>query len=245
VELIVILVVAFGVYFWLRKSNSDGKGTTPVQTRVSPPTPVLPPAPDLWPTKVARASDRGELVIVDTETTGLDRHARVIELAWIVTNRHLEVLTKGSSLVRGDGHGGSPEARGVHKISDADLLRAPEFREVWDGLVDHRRGRLLVAHNARFDLKMINGELKRVGGGMVEQMACTMILARELGYADSGRPGPGFRSAKLNDLSHRLKLNVQPTHRALRDAETALELLRYFYQSHPAEAQRYLARFLP
>jgi DNA polymerase-3 subunit epsilon len=195
------------------------------------------------PPKVGRPKSQRELVLIDTETTGFDRAARVIEIAWVVTDSSLKVITKGSSLLRGDGHGGSASARAVHKIRDSEIRSAPEFPVVWRELNDLRKGRILVAHNAKFDLRMINGELQRFGLSSIETMACTMQMARSMGYAGRGKNGESSRSAKLGELAQRLNLNVQPTHRALQDAETTLELIRYFMRRNSRELEEYLAQF--
>jgi DNA polymerase-3 subunit epsilon len=111
--------------------------------------------------------------------------------------------------------------------------------DVWRTLDGHRSGRQLVAHNAAFDRRMINGELQREGGPPIAWMGCTMQLAKQLGYG--GGYGAGGRSVALGALVSRLGLEVTPTHRALADAEAALELLRFFQRQHPNEVARLLA----
>lgn len=231
--------------WWKRgSSRANDRGTGPVISQVRPSDADVGTSRTQWDfAQVRTAASPGELVIVDTETTGLDRNARVIELAWIVTTPDLEIVTKGSSVIRGNGNGGNPQARAVHRIPDKEIRHAPDFQEVWTQLRGHVNGRLLVAHNSRFDRKMINYELARFGADPIENMACTMKLAQELNYADSGKPGPDFRPAKLEALARRLQLEVHPTHRALQDAETALALLRYLMHHHPAASRRYLSQF--
>lgn len=250
-EIFVLIGIGIGLYIWKFRSGqkSGGHALTPAPVgplvkSIAQEAPQEFQASPRWQFSQleARQVDRG-LIVLDTETTGLDRNARVIEVAWVVTTVDLDVVTRGSLVLRGDGHGGSPSARAVHQISDAEICKAPEFCDVWPEISRLFEGRLLVAHNASFDRRMLNYELSRTGSGLVDRMACTMVLARQLGYADIGRPGPGFRSAKLEELSRRLNLGVQPTHRALKDAETAVELLRFLQLRHPAETRDYFAGF--
>ncbi len=200
------------------------------------PSVAMSPAPRKPPTRTHQGSG---LVIVDTETTGLSNDARVIELAWIVVNADLHEVTKGSSLLRGSGSSGGAKAQAVHGISDRDLRNAPEFIDVWRSLDPHRAQRQLIAHNAAFDRRMINNELGRVRAPQIRWMACSMQLARQLGYA--GRQGGRNNSVALGALADALDLDVTPTHRALADAETVLALLRFIQRSHPDAVQRILA----
>lgn len=216
------------------------------QTPSPPAPPVASPVPATRPngSRQHRSSPGvaiPPLLLVDTETTGTSRSDRVIEIAWIATDPALSVVAQGSSLLRADGSAGSIHARRIHGISHSDLRGAPDFAYVWDQLEELRYGRLLAAHNAPFDRRMINSELRRISRAEISKMACTLELAYALGYARRKRGNVPGVSGRLADLSARLELDVTPTHRALADTETMLEVLRYFCERHPREAAHYLS----
>lgn len=237
---VVFWVVLLLTVVWLIRRRRSRRAVPTTIRMAAAPAPAAPrvaaPAPSRVPTRAQRG---GGLVIIDTETTGLSNDARVIELAWIVVGPDLKEVTKGSSFLRGNGSSGGASARAVHGISDRDLRTAPEFIDVWRTLDSYRAGRHLIAHNASFDRRMVNNELNRVHAPEVKWMACTMKLAKQLGY--SGRQDGRDNSVALGALARSLRLEVAPTHRALADAETALALLRFIQQRHPDAVRQILA----
>jgi DNA polymerase-3 subunit epsilon len=77
----------------------------------------------------------------------------------------------------------------------------------------------VVAHNLRFDWAFLSAAVRRWGGPMLgNEKLDTLALARRL-LADEV---PRF---KLGELARRLRLPHQPTHRALDDAWTTVDLL--------------------
>ncbi len=100
----------------------------------------------------------------------------------------------------------------------------PTFAEVAGHLVDLLRGRVLVAHNARFDVDFLTAELERTGydGVTGVQALCTMLLAREF------LPGAG---RSLADCCDACGIRTEEGHRAIADAVAAAELLGIFIDS--------------
>ncbi|CAH0535465.1 hypothetical protein VST7929_03039 [Vibrio stylophorae] len=64
-------------------------------------------------------------IYLDTETTGLDDNAEIIEISIISESGHvlLDTLVKPSQTV-------SAEATAIHGITDADLVGAPTWPEI-------------------------------------------------------------------------------------------------------------------
>jgi exodeoxyribonuclease X len=147
-----------------------------------------------------------EVVVVDTETTGVSLQDQVVEIA-LVRVRNETLVERYTSLVQPS----IPipaSASEVHHIVDADVASAPRLAEI-AGEIEEWIGdkSVLVAHNAGFDA----GFLPFLSG---RQWLCTMRLAKHI-YPES----PSHRNQFLR---YALKLTVdtegQAAHRALGDA---------------------------
>lgn len=99
--------------------------------------------------------------IIDTETTGLNkRYDRVIELAVARFDVSFRLVDQWHTLLNPDGK--QINNSHLHGITDADVAHAPTFGEVFTEFVSRIDGTVLLAHNAPFDSKMIDAEIKRI-----------------------------------------------------------------------------------
>lgn len=121
-------------------------------------------------------------IVFDTETTGLDPIGgdRVIEIAAIeIIN---DKLTDNSFHVYINPERDIPDsAFRVHGISRDFLLDKPIFCQVIDKFIEFIGEDPIIAHNAEFDLKFINEELRRAGRSSLEKNVVidTLALARQ------------------------------------------------------------------
>ncbi len=115
----------------------------------------------------------------------------------------------------------APLSRGIQRltgITQAMVDEAPEAEIVLADLVDLLRGRVLVAHNAAFDRRVLADACERAGLDWPDPPAlCTLALAR--------RFAPLARQRKLVPLAESLGIEVEHAHRALADAETCARVL--------------------
>lgn len=155
--------------------------------------------------------------VIDFETTGLfpGGHDRVIEVAIVrvSTNGQIEgqwetLINPGRDLGRQD----------IHRVRAADVMNAPAFAQVAPQLLDLLEGRVVVAHNAGFDIRFLLAELARAGHVVTEPVIslCTMQLAREF------LPGTG---RSLADCCAAYDIDLTGAHRASVDAFATAELL--------------------
>jgi DNA polymerase III subunit epsilon len=157
------------------------------------------------------------LAIVDLETTGAHPvHDRVTEVAVIEVDAG-EVTGEWSTLV-------NPECaipgaiQALTGITNDMVAGAPTFGRLADDLHERLAGRVLVAHNARFDYGFLRQEFARAGLEFRAKTLCTVKLSRRL-YPEHARHN-------LDSLIARHGLACRARHRALGDAEAVWQFLR-------------------
>lgn len=162
--------------------------------------------------------DGTRLAVLDTETTGLDpgQGHGLVEVAWVALDDG-EIGETWSTLVA-PGRPIPPDATAVHGISDLMVRDAPGPMVVAGELESRCAGRMLVFHNAAFDLPFLDALLRRGGRGPLSHpVVDTLGLAR-------GLFGQGGNS--LGALATRFGLPAEAAHRALGDALTTARLLQ-------------------
>lgn len=158
-------------------------------------------------------------IVLDTETTGLDPESghRIVEIACLElvnhlpTGRHFQAyLNPERDMPR--------DAEEVHGLTAAFLADKPRFAEIVDKLLEFIGDAALVIHNAEFDMRFLNAELRRcerppLGHRIID----TLMLAR--------RKFPGAQ-ASLDALCRRFAIDnsARTKHGALLDAELLAEV---------------------
>ncbi len=169
---------------------------------------------------------REPLVFVDLETTGANfANDRIIEIG--VVEISAEGVSEWSSLVD-PGRPVPPFISGLTGIDTAMVASAPRFEQLAELLMEKLKGRLFVAHNARFDYGFLKHEFKRLGIDFRATSLCTVKLSRKL--------FPGHHRHSLDTLVGRYDIVVADRHRALADARVLWELWQRWHEMMPAEA---------
>jgi DNA polymerase-3 subunit epsilon len=149
------------------------------------------------------------VVYLDLETTGANADRDRITEIGIVETRGAEVVDAWSTLVN-PAMPIPPAITALTGISDRMVATAPTFAELHEALRGRLEGKLLVAHNARFDYGFLRSEFARVGVSFTSRVLCTLKLSRRL-Y-------PRERRHNLDSLIARHALTCTRRHRALDDA---------------------------
>jgi DNA polymerase-3 subunit epsilon len=159
-------------------------------------------------------------IVLDTETTGLDPKDghRVVEIGAIELLNHLptgNVL----QLYINPKRSMPSEAFEVHGISEEFLADKPIFAKIAQEFVDFVGDAKLVIHNASFDVRFLNAELKALDRDPIEmsQTIDTVAMAR--------KKFPGA-PASLDALCRRfgIDLSKREKHGALLDCELLAEV---------------------
>ncbi|MEP1123540.1 MAG: DEDD exonuclease domain-containing protein [Ilumatobacter sp.] len=156
--------------------------------------------------------------VLDLETTGGNRDEDMITEVGVVKVRGGECLGTFQTLVN-PGRAIPPQIAVLTGLTDVRVAPAPRIEAVLPSLLSFLGDAVLVAHNARFDTGFIQAALQRAerpawSGTVVD----TVHLARRLVRDE-------VPNCRLGTLASRLRLDHQPSHRALDDALATTDLL--------------------
>lgn len=159
-------------------------------------------------------------IVLDTETTGLDPEDghRIVEIGAVELLNHLptgrvyhQYINPQRPMPR--------EAQEIHGLDDAFLADKPPFEAVVDAFLAFVEDARLVIHNASFDMRFINAELRRCGRILLpaDRALDTLTIAR------ARFPGA---PASLDALCRRFGVDnsAREKHGALLDCELLAEV---------------------
>ena len=169
------------------------------------------------------------LIFVDLETTGANfANDRIIEIGFVEVDQH--GVREWSSLVNPGGPI-SDFITGLTGIDTAMVATAPTFEQLAPLVLEKLRGRLFIAHNARFDYTFLKREFKRLGIDFRAPNLCTVKLSRKL--------FPEHHRHSLDALLARYSIAViGDRHRALADAQVLWDLWQRWHDLLPVETVR-------
>lgn len=175
--------------------------------------------------------DDPEFAFVDVETTGLhfERGDRIVEVGVVITNSSGEFLSEWSSTIN---PGRRISATHIHGLTDSDFTDSPNLGEVGAQLLELLSGRIFVAHNASFDYKFIQNELKSYGYELDPARFAvfdTMSLATKI--------LPGLPNKKMETLIEAINLDISTLpgrgpHSALTDAYAGAHVLALYLRNN-------------
>ncbi|MBU2578151.1 WYL domain-containing protein [Patescibacteria group bacterium] len=161
-----------------------------------------------------------QLAFLDVETTGLDPDFgdRVCEIGIVVCNGSgFDVVEEFGRLVNPERHV-SPVAHAINNIDENELKKAPMFADLIYDVERLLKDKIVVCHNAPFDLNFITKEFSLAGKtAPVTKFIDTLQLARR--YFN-------FPSNSLQNIAKTQNIEVKVKHRALSDADTTRKVLK-------------------
>ncbi len=165
------------------------------------------------------------VVFLDLETTGASAgQDRITEVGLIEVDSGYFVR-EWSTLVN-PGIPIPPLIQSMTGINDTMVATAPYFEDIAQELHDAIAGRMLIAHNARFDYGFLEQEFKRIDQDFSAPVLCTVRLSRKL--------FPQHARHNLDTLISRHDIECDARHRALGDARVLWQLAQR-WRSDPGE----------
>jgi DNA polymerase-3 subunit epsilon len=164
--------------------------------------------------------------ILDLETTGGSPFFnRIIEIGFLRVEKG-EIVDTFNTLI----NPGIPIPEIITEITgikDEDVVNAPIFDDIKEGLADSLENTILVAHNSGFDYGFLEAEFHRSGWGFAMDSLCTVRLSRVL--------FPEHKHHNLDAIIERFGFSIKNRHRALDDAKVLWEFLQLLPEKFPRD----------
>lgn len=168
---------------------------------------------------------------IDTETTGLGRDARIVQIAGVRFEEGEPVDVRG--VLVDPGIPIPAEAAAVHGITDERVAGKADIGTVLEGVLPRiSEAPVLVAYNAPFDLRMLRQDAERIGATTQLEHAlegCAVLDPLVVVRLDNvGRYWRGKGRHKLTSVAERFRLEGDPrwpAHDARTDAILAGRVL--------------------
>ncbi len=171
----------------------------------------------------ARAILQDSPLFFDTETTGLNSSAEIVEVGIVDAegNTVLESLVRPCRRIPSD-------AVAVHGISNQMVREAPTWAELWPEVSELFRGRRVGIFNADFDLRMMRQSHQQHGLSW-EDMGGNAFCVMKM-YARYYGDKRGIEDAKWQSLQkagRQCGIALPNTHRAVGDARLTCAVFRH------------------
>lgn len=155
-----------------------------------------------------------EFTAIDFETANGRRDSACA--IGLVVVQNLEIVETCYHLIRPPDMYFSPFNISIHGIRPQDVLDKPNFPELWIEIKHYFENRIVIAHNASFDMSVLRYTLDRYGINYPTlRYSCTMRMAR--------RHWPYQPSYRLNSVAELLGISFRH-HHALEDAQVCAQI---------------------
>ncbi len=170
-----------------------------------------------WAQRLVDRARRGDWVILDTETTGLDGLAEVVQIGVLSSTGQplLDTLLRPARPI-------PAEATAIHGITNARVAGAPAYPDVHPQLEAALRGKTVIAYNAKYDARLLRQTalMHRVAA-VAAMWQCAMERYAEYVGRWSDRHGHFMWQPLPRSGTRRYA-----THQALDDCRATLDLIQ-------------------
>lgn len=164
---------------------------------------------------------RTNILILDTETTGLNSDDEIIDIALINLNGDIKLNT----FIQCQQETISESVTAIHGITKEMLVDAPSFPDVWETLKTLVSANELIIYNAVYDLTMLRQTARRHTIELPTIHAHCLLHKASAYINEPGRHGE-YRWQSLLKACAYFQIEYPGTHRALADTQATLALLK-------------------
>lgn len=172
--------------------------------------------------EIARSIIKQNPVYLDTETTGLDRNAEIVQIAVVDDGGRIliEEFVRPSQPI-------PQEVTLIHGITDEMVAGAKSWPALWPTVRGYLVGRTIGIYNAEFDVKMMQQSLERYRLPWRDNLNTLDILSLYSEYRGEWDPiRRSLRRFKLEDAGRYFQIPLPNSHWAVDDALLARAVLR-------------------
>ena len=153
-------------------------------------------------------------VAIDFETANSSRSSACSLAAVTVENG--QIVRSAYSLIRPPVMEFNYHNIQIHGIYPEDVINKPTFNQLWSRICPHLENKVVIAHNAAFDISVLRSILKEYSLPLPQfKYACTVQIAR--------KTWPDEENYKLDTLARKFQIDFDH-HNALHDARTCAKL---------------------
>ncbi len=172
---------------------------------------------------------RYDWVILDTETTGLDLRAEIVEISILAADGRvlLDTLVRPINPI--------PQAStAIHRITDVMVAAAPTFSQVYAELVEQLQEKTIVTYNAAFDRRVLQQGLQCYNLPPLQQVRWACAMQQYARYIGEWNPKwQSYRWPKLTGGDHTALGDCRATLRLLQHMAATQLSTEESYQSLP------------
>ena len=175
-----------------------------------------------------------EFTAIDFETANESRASACAIGIVVVSNG--EIIEQAYHLIRPPELYFNPHNIQIHGITKKDVFDKPTFDELWPSIKHYFENRLVIAHNASFDMSVMRSTLDYYSIPYPElRCGCTLIMSR--------KHWPDRRGHGLNVIADLLNIEFQH-HHAMEDSLVCAQIALYILNSNQAKSLKELSSIL-
>ncbi|HBC9089265.1 TPA: 3'-5' exonuclease [Citrobacter koseri] len=172
--------------------------------------------------KEAKAIFEKDFVVLDTETTGLDENAEIVEIAILDKDGKalLDTLVKPKNKI-------PAQASDIHGITNRDVKDAPSWGDIYSVFREVIKNKTVVIYNSKYDNRIIKQTCSLYGlPNPRRKSECAMLLYANYRNSTNNYTG-NAKWHKLTEALDQCGIPKSVAHRARGDCEMTLNLLRF------------------
>lgn len=161
----------------------------------------------------------GDFLVLDTETTGLDSNAEIIEIGIVDKDSNVifDSLIKPVNSI-------PEEATVIHGITNEMVKNSPSYKEIYGELKSIVNGKTLIIYNADYDLRLLDQTAEINGISNEFNFKCLCFMKAYAHYYGETKPDGEWRWQRLTNAVGHYGITVENAHRAIGDCQMTLQL---------------------